>query len=222
MADPQVASAGDTLLSAPKRKRLRPASPSFSECSASTAAPDTPDLLRDSSHSSTSSAAPGMPELVRNCSLSSVSSDGPGSPETTLEEDAPPDHIAHQVVRFVDHAQGALYSFTYRKQHFQVTLGRACNSDVHAGRIARLCYMQFEAGLTKEEVKKYRDTLLRELSRLRGPSAAAAGAANAAKASRIAKRKERSGSVGSSWFSQLGSKHSCLKNSVDPLDQLGF
>merc|ERR1711897_22484 len=79
------------------------------------------------------------------------------------DDDAPAGHVSHQKVRFCDHAQGHLYHFVYNKQHFQVTLAKACNSPLHAARLARLCYLRFQAGDTKEEVVRYREAALKDL-----------------------------------------------------------
>jgi len=149
---------------------------------------------------------PCAPALIRS------SSDG------VMEEDAPPEHVAHSAVKFQPHPQGDLFAFHYNGEHFQVTVGRACNSEAQAGRIARLCYLSFEAGQSKEDVTLYRKSLLRSLSTRR--SASSAGFADAA-ASRPAK-KHAKGGLGVSWFSQLGSKHSCMKGNVDPLDDMCF
>eukprot|EP00933_Yihiella_yeosuensis_P072559 TRINITY_DN80987_c0_g1_i1.p1 TRINITY_DN80987_c0_g1~~TRINITY_DN80987_c0_g1_i1.p1 ORF type:complete len:258 (+),score=58.57 TRINITY_DN80987_c0_g1_i1:149-922(+) len=84
--------------------------------------------------------------------------------DAELSKDAPEGHVAHQNVRFCDHAQGALWHFRFAGQHFQVTVGKACQSSEHAARIARLCYLRFEAGDPKSTVIEYREGLLRHLA----------------------------------------------------------
>eukprot|EP00927_Polykrikos_kofoidii_P081152 TRINITY_DN78309_c0_g1_i1.p1 TRINITY_DN78309_c0_g1~~TRINITY_DN78309_c0_g1_i1.p1 ORF type:complete len:208 (+),score=41.17 TRINITY_DN78309_c0_g1_i1:65-688(+) len=163
----------------------------------------------------TSSSTESPPTLVgasfgsgRRCGLGGGCGNGTGDDNLDddacadyLRDDAPEGHIAHSAVKFLAHKQGHLYTFTYNKEHFQVTVGHACNSYEHAARIARLCYVRFEAGDTKRKVTAYRAKLLRVLCA--DPSLAEA---------------RKKGAVGRPWFKQLGTKHSGLKLLVDPLD----
>uniref|UniRef100_A0A7S0FAH3 Uncharacterized protein n=1 Tax=Pyrodinium bahamense TaxID=73915 RepID=A0A7S0FAH3_9DINO len=146
--------------------------------------------------------------------LGVAAGDVPGALEQ--EEDAPQGHPAYSRVRFCDHPQGHLYHFKYGDEHFQVTLGRACNSAAHAARIARLCYLRFEAGDSKEDVKAFRDRLLRELA-ARWDTNKDASHEREGGAQRPAKRRKRlDGAVGTTWASQLGSRFSKMKKLMDP------
>mmetsp|Transcript_69971 Transcript_69971/g.216339 ORF Transcript_69971/g.216339 Transcript_69971/m.216339 type:complete len:167 (-) Transcript_69971:135-635(-) len=148
-------------------------------------------------------------------------SEGPVS--EVASEDAPPGHPAYSRVRFCEHAQGHLYHFKYGEDHFQVTLGRACNSAKHAARIARLCYVRFEAGSSKEDVKAYRDQLLRDLARswASNKDKLEGAGAEVPKAPRVPKRRgRRDGAVGESWASQLGTRFSKMRKLADPFGDL--
>mmetsp|Transcript_54326 Transcript_54326/g.129458 ORF Transcript_54326/g.129458 Transcript_54326/m.129458 type:complete len:260 (+) Transcript_54326:111-890(+) len=126
------------------------------------------------------------------------------------QDDAPPGHPAHSQVRFCPHSQGHLYEFKYKGQHVQVTVGKACNSPEDAARIARLCYMKFEEGISKEEVIKYRNGLLKELEMSWSNKAMPVkndGSASSS-AALTGKRRRNDGAVGASWASQLGSRWS--------------
>jgi len=77
-------------------------------------------------------------------------------------EDAPAGHISWTKVK--GSGDGTVFSFNWtsaegQKLRFQTTTKASNNSDEEAARIARLCYVKFEAGFQKEEVLVYRQEL---------------------------------------------------------------
>mmetsp|Transcript_89562 Transcript_89562/g.159004 ORF Transcript_89562/g.159004 Transcript_89562/m.159004 type:complete len:169 (-) Transcript_89562:181-687(-) len=153
-----------------------------------------------------------------------------------LEEDAPAGHVAHSKVKFSPHNQGHLFHFNFEKQHFQVTLGKACNSQHHAERIARLCYLRFEAGDSKDEVVKYRDAVLKDLkvkwtqglvkedvksdadALKKRPADTDASSSSKKPRAKEPRAREYKGEIGKSWASQLGSKASKFKTGYNHSD----
>mmetsp|Transcript_126569 Transcript_126569/g.405139 ORF Transcript_126569/g.405139 Transcript_126569/m.405139 type:complete len:184 (+) Transcript_126569:166-717(+) len=147
--------------------------------------------------------------------------------------DAPAGHAAWEKVKFQAHAQGHLYFFK-RNFHFQVTLGMACNLDSEAGRICRLCfYLAEERHATKEQLVEFRNRLLNAVAaeerRRRVEEGLSPTSAEPRKLQMPASgktdaplKKRRTGAIGSSWASQLGSKHSKMRSSVDLLDDSFF
>eukprot|EP00445_Apocalathium_hangoei_P024231 CAMPEP_0203927230 /NCGR_PEP_ID=MMETSP0359-20131031/66669_1 /ASSEMBLY_ACC=CAM_ASM_000338 /TAXON_ID=268821 /ORGANISM="Scrippsiella Hangoei, Strain SHTV-5" /LENGTH=807 /DNA_ID=CAMNT_0050855959 /DNA_START=1 /DNA_END=2421 /DNA_ORIENTATION=+ len=72
--------------------------------------------------------------------------------------DAPRGHKAWEKVR-VAH-KGMVMLFKFRDENFQVTV-RAAGSVAEAKRIARLCYLRFEAGDRKADILEFRNEMLR-------------------------------------------------------------
>jgi len=138
-------------------------------------------------------------------------------PRNPTLDDAPPGHIAYSKVKFSDHSQGTLFQFNYKGLHFQVTVARACNSDDHAARIARLMYMKCEEGFDKHAVISFRNELLEQLANHWQRSGGALEDIKS-RASSSNKSRKASGAVGSSWASQLGTRFSRARICVDPLD----
>merc|ERR1719223_298583 len=87
-------------------------------------------------------------------------------------EDAPPGHICYQMIRLkspVDGERQPFAVFRFHSRHegevlFQVTTQHTNGSREHALRIARLCYMKFEEGATKDEVFMYRHKLFQQMN----------------------------------------------------------
>lgn len=77
--------------------------------------------------------------------------------------DAPDDHCAWQRCRVTLKHRNPLVSFMYEKKSgakeaFQTTVG-AAGGVMQAERIARLCWLQFDAGMTKDNISKLRNDM---------------------------------------------------------------
>eukprot|EP00929_Paragymnodinium_shiwhaense_P003313 TRINITY_DN10377_c0_g1_i1.p1 TRINITY_DN10377_c0_g1~~TRINITY_DN10377_c0_g1_i1.p1 ORF type:complete len:1081 (-),score=215.82 TRINITY_DN10377_c0_g1_i1:53-3295(-) len=102
-----------------------------------------------------------------------------------LPEDAPQGHVAYQKLKFDDKPNRMLVFFHYAdrregtKTHFQVTINQAGSLQA-AQRIARVCYLKFEEGWSKEEVVAYKRSIFEKLSSGRPAIPAAPGQADTA------------------------------------------
>lgn len=70
-------------------------------------------------------------------------------------QDAPPGHEAHGKVKYTNSNRS--WVFYYGTERFQITERAAGGSGEECARIARLCYMKFEEGWTKEQVLVFRN-----------------------------------------------------------------
>lgn len=77
-----------------------------------------------------------------------------------LPEDAPVGHVAHVMVKMNMHHTHPLVSFRYQDVPFQTTFA-AAGSRHAAEVIARACWLKFEAGWDKKDVKQFRDMCYR-------------------------------------------------------------
>merc|ERR1719409_2251647 len=84
-----------------------------------------------------------------------------------LPDDAPPGHEAHKKVHYSTTVERPLARFKIvqkdgTKTCFQTTLGQSRSREA-CEILARVCYMKFEAGATKEEVLQFRNGLYEQL-----------------------------------------------------------
>jgi len=79
-----------------------------------------------------------------------------------LPPDAPEDHIAHRKCTWRASTRSAGFKYE-NKIPFQVTLMRA-GSEAATLHLARVCYMKFEQGMTKEQVQEIRDGIYKEIA----------------------------------------------------------
>merc|ERR1719506_1101547 len=80
--------------------------------------------------------------------------------EELLPEDVPPEHKAHQKVRYeTDTTGGGLMKFKAGGVSFQVTVKKCRGNIEAASRIGRLCFARLEEGDTKEETTEFRNSL---------------------------------------------------------------
>eukprot|EP00405_Crypthecodinium_cohnii_P010654 CAMPEP_0206438054 /NCGR_PEP_ID=MMETSP0324_2-20121206/11394_1 /ASSEMBLY_ACC=CAM_ASM_000836 /TAXON_ID=2866 /ORGANISM="Crypthecodinium cohnii, Strain Seligo" /LENGTH=189 /DNA_ID=CAMNT_0053905425 /DNA_START=95 /DNA_END=664 /DNA_ORIENTATION=- len=169
--------------------------------------------------SSSSSSSPVVTSFDRKWSSDGNVDAFKPLPETQLT-DAPEGHEAWTRVKFQAHSQGHLYFFK-GPFHFQVTVGMALNSGSDAARICRLCYyLHTTAGATKEQLVEFRNRQFQQMKKngcKRGMEAMS-DAANIPEAeASVVKKKRNTGAVGSSWASQLGTRHSKMRAMTDPL-----
>jgi len=87
----------------------------------------------------------------------------PGRKSLGKLEDAPEGHEAHSKVKHQRKGNEGVAHFHYDtadgKVPFQTTAGACGGSRAEAQRIARLCYMKFQEGLSKQDVLRYRNRL---------------------------------------------------------------
>eukprot|EP00931_Biecheleriopsis_adriatica_P070559 TRINITY_DN4431_c0_g1_i1.p1 TRINITY_DN4431_c0_g1~~TRINITY_DN4431_c0_g1_i1.p1 ORF type:complete len:915 (-),score=245.51 TRINITY_DN4431_c0_g1_i1:38-2737(-) len=105
--------------------------------------------------------------------------EGKAGPESCLPPDVPDGHEAFKKVKVKDHTYGPIAMFMFQaeggvKHQFQCT-AKAAGSIEDACRILRLCYAKFQEGLSKEDVKIYRDGILADLKAARPAGAASSG-----------------------------------------------
>eukprot|EP00928_Gymnodinium_smaydae_P063479 TRINITY_DN4703_c0_g1_i1.p1 TRINITY_DN4703_c0_g1~~TRINITY_DN4703_c0_g1_i1.p1 ORF type:complete len:684 (-),score=107.97 TRINITY_DN4703_c0_g1_i1:64-2115(-) len=114
-------------------------------------------------------AAESAAAVVASADASSNAADLDPAIEAALPEDAPPNHVAHQKVRYEPNNKWplAVFMFGEAKTRFQVTLGNT-GSQRNCEVIARACYMRFERGDTLEMVKQFRQECYDRLKEARG------------------------------------------------------
>lgn len=118
-----------------------------------------------------------------------------------LPPDAPSDHEAWKIILSAwGHDSNGNNLFAWRmndggmRHHFQVTVGASSGNVYAAGRIARACYLKFEAGQEKQEVMEFRKECYAKLKEKVG--GAKIGASTSEKESSAKRKRDKSGNDG--------------------------
>ena len=88
-----------------------------------------------------------------------------------LPDDPPPDSAAWTKIKHIEDKHGGFFRFTYNRLQFQVNTKASAYRVEVAEKIARLCYAQFEKGMDKHDVLKFRAECLEKIKA--SPEAAA-------------------------------------------------